>query len=387
MKRLMLAFALVCSTYSWSQQLQKVYSFSKDNHELPWYQTQQKLWKAEIDKNKKNGEAWINYYRAARAIRYMAPREKGEWNQAIYEKQNTLCKSIVEEVNKAMPNSFEYYVISGAEDQLGKSGDAYLKASKLRPFDPEILDELMIHYDMELDQKNKDLYAKKLFETNDMPVGALNWGYNILSEVDENAILFTYGDNDTYAAWIVQSAKEFRQDVTVLNTYMLQIDAYRNKILKRLGYEPLELKFEGLTTQEETDEAFIKVVEHLAKGKHPIHFVNSNLSFLHGKFDNNLFLVGLSLKFCESTLDNVAIIKRNFEKRYLLDYLTQTFSTNISDGVGIQFNGMYLPAMIKLHQHYKESEDTERKNKLEVLMLRIAEQTDKTEEVKKHIGR
>ena len=80
-----------------------------------------------------------------------------------------------------------------------------------------------------------------MFEYNEIPSSILNWGYNILSELDENAILLTAGDNDTYACWIVQSAKQFRKDVQVINSYMIMEDDFRNKLFLNMGIAQLNL--------------------------------------------------------------------------------------------------------------------------------------------------
>ena len=45
---------------------QKVETPVKVKHSAEWYKTQERLWKAEIDKNPKNEEAWKNYYKAVR---------------------------------------------------------------------------------------------------------------------------------------------------------------------------------------------------------------------------------------------------------------------------------------------------------------------------------
>ena len=39
------------------------------------------------------------------------------------------------------------------------------------------------------------------------------WNYNILQSAEEDAILFTVGDNDTYPAIVLQHAKGIRNDV------------------------------------------------------------------------------------------------------------------------------------------------------------------------------
>ena len=46
---------------------------------------------------------------------------------------------------------------------------------------------------------------------------ALDWGKNYLTELPENAVIFTRGDNDTFPLWYVQEVEGYRTDVRVCN--------------------------------------------------------------------------------------------------------------------------------------------------------------------------
>jgi hypothetical protein len=54
--------------------------------------------------------------------------------------------------------------------------------------------------------------------------------YNALVACDSNAILFTYGDNDTYPLWYLQEVEGFRTDVRIINTSLLGIDWYIDQL-------------------------------------------------------------------------------------------------------------------------------------------------------------
>ena len=63
-----------------------------------------------------------------------------------------------------------------------------------------------------------------------------DFGMNYLSSVDENGIIFTNGDNDTFPLWYNQETEGFRTDVRVCNLSYLQTDWYIDQ-MKRQAYD------------------------------------------------------------------------------------------------------------------------------------------------------
>lgn len=54
--------------------------------------------------------------------------------------------------------------------------------------------------------------------------------HNTLSCLAPNAVLFTFGDNQTYPLWYIQEVEGFRKDVRIINTSLLGIDWYVDQL-------------------------------------------------------------------------------------------------------------------------------------------------------------
>ncbi len=133
-------------------------------------------------------------------------------------------------------------------------------------------------------------HAKFFEHDNSQNYIAYEYAWNILAGLDENAIVFTNGDNDTFPIWYLQQVEKFRTDVRVVNLSLINLPWYI-KQLKHAPVNPLTMK----RTDAEIDKLRHRIFEDPKTGERQFIMVKDYV--VHDIITTNHSQVGLPVFF------------------------------------------------------------------------------------------
>ncbi len=361
---------------------QTVHSVIKERKSFEWYTNQYSLWEKEVKKNKKNGEAWINLYTAARMARLSA--QENEQTMAWHKTE----ADVIQKMGKSIKGTYEYYSLLAWYTNVWEAKDKAeedkiigysLKAFELKPNSPDVYPNLMNIYEISRPNKKKQKELSVLWKASgDHTPKLMALSYNALMNTKKNAILLTGGDNDTYPLWIVQHADDYRNDVNVWNVYLLSITDYRNRVFAENGIPELEGQIYETA----------KIVEHIIKhkGGRELYFYNKGIVASDTSIFEKLYNVGVIYQYSEQSFNNSALIVDHFENKFIVDQLKYDYYISEFAQKDKDWGYAYLPGLVSLYQHYDLVGNKEKAETTKSIILHLGEDFAKLEDIKQEIG-
>lgn len=347
-KILIIGLILIVHTIGRTQKVQQVHSTIQQKKTTAHYEKQIELWKQKINAPSTSNKEWLNYFIAHQEL-FQRGRIDKEKLQAIQQ-----------QLNKAIPQTFEAlytaYLVNEEEQLLLK---AYEKDSTR----VETYAHLVANYYKKNEQGKAAAMCKKWLSAGAYHKDVLHWNYNALIGLAPKGILLTKGENYTFPLYLLQHGKQIRTDVLVLSMdWLVEEKSYLSAICSQLGIPMLG----------EGDEK--EILTHLVKhiNNRPLYVgVGISRETISGH-EEELYMIGLAFQYSNQVVNNVALLKDNYENKFLLDYLKLSLDPNVDTEVSQQMNLKYLPAFLLLHEYYEEAENWEAANNIKQMSLEIA---------------
>lgn len=350
-----------------------------------WYREQADIWKQVVSREPQNGAAWLNYFKAERYAGF------GDTSRSQQEKSERM-KALIAGMGAAIPHTFEYHYAAWWNGGNRAEEFSHLeKAYQIRQDDAELSDDFISYYELKGDREQVKNFCRKWYATHTMSPALLNYHYNVLMSLEKNAVLVTSGDNDTYPVWLLQYAKGVRPDVTVLNTGLIGMPEYREKLLKdnSIGGDPNLLNLEGKETKN-WDEAMAEFLQSVAEKttKRPVYFALTAYPEYLSLIREDLYTVGLVSRYSAKRLDNIALLKKNWENYHLdyLDFSTYDEEYLFNKQLLQQLNMNYITPAVVLYEHYILAGDREDAERMSQFALRIARAGGQEDDVQNYLS-
>jgi len=207
--------------------------------------------------------------------------------------------------------------------------DAIRELEKALALDPRSGEPHYSLWVMKLFQGKRDeaaAHLEALVRGGHIPEFLLDMAYNLLVAVEENAIILTNGDNDTYPPLALQAARGLRKDAAIVNLSLLNTAWYRKELREGPHAVPLPVIDEDAKGPQ-VGAALMGLVENLARDgwKRPLYAaVTVNRGNL--PIPNRLSLEGLVYRMLpdqgeEAEID-IDALKENLDRSYRLDSAT-----------------------------------------------------------------
>ncbi len=304
---------------------------------------------------------------------YFFKREQSisKFSKEINEKEQTELDSIVIELKNQNPNSYEYHYVNYVNSNYDINAFNELeKANEISPNNVELYDKFIAHYELTNNSNKKKAYCKQLYESNIIPEGILEYNGNVLNSLEPNAILFTNGSDDTYPAWVQQEVKNVREDVTILNLDLLSNQQYREKKFTQNGLIKTKVPVSDIIYQTSVNNP-----------NQPIYIgltVNPNVLL---KLKDHLYLTGLAFKYSTKDYNNVAETVSRWEHLFTQNELMKP----VTNPTVKQINLNYILPLIIIRDYYINTDQPEKKEETEELILKIAKEGNKEKQVQKYL--
>lgn len=360
----------------------RIVSFVKEEHTPEWYAQQMTLWRRVTEREPKNGEAWLNLYHATR-YHIMFTDEQEDY---------TPLTAVWKTVHETIPDSYADYVLTYFHDKFVGIRDMdesahervlqnMVKAIRMQPDKVELYPDYVACLMMTGDEELMNDILHRWYESGTYSANLLNYAYNEMVGLEPRAVIFTNGDVDTYSKLILQGGKGLFTDVQVVCSPMLHFTRYRETICRQLGIS-LTPPSDAATAEDYDrwlEKAQLAIIEQTGR---PAYFCATAERM--PSFADKLYSEGLVSRYSPRRYDNLAVKQRNYEKRYLLDYLFETFVPETYEASAYRLNLNYIPCLKSLLDWYKQN-DKARYKELYGMMMTIIRRTENIPDEKKQL--
>ncbi len=300
-----------------------------DKFEMKKFESAEAYWEKITQSAPKNEEAWLNYYKAVRFGSYT------EHSREISKDEKKQLNAILAKMEVEIANSFSYhyaYYLNGnkTDEALSHLQTAYF----MHPENQELWDDMLFNSVVADDQPEVARFAAMLKNAGVYDQAEMEYNRNVLNSLEQNAMLITHGNVDTYPLIMLQKNEGYRADVKIICLDWITNSRYKTFIETTLKLMP------GRIRPAEAYQALDEIFQ--SKANYPVYLALTIPPDVLSKYASELYCTGLAMKFSKQAIANITSLEYNWSK---------LFSTIYID-TGKELNRNYLIPLCLLHGYY-----------------------------------
>ncbi|MBX2840768.1 MAG: formylglycine-generating enzyme family protein [Flammeovirgaceae bacterium] len=307
--------------------------------DIDWYKNQVVEWEGLKNSNPKNETAWLNLFKA----------------HLFADSKSLDLSNMLIDMEKAIPNSQTLnYCQYLWDEKKAYPSDKIISAFNLKEEENvELFGDLVLYHASKGEEKERAVFAQKIFQSNLLSANYLNYFYNVLMSVGENGYLVTHSKNTFLPLQVLQDVNKTRSDVKLVNLNWLNSPVYKSYLVEHFGLNPLDFKFPANPSKDQFNYAIQQLIENNPEKN--FFFGLSMSSSSLSQIKQQLYLVGLASQYSPRRIDNVKILQENFEKKFLTDYLKENFYSELPYTTARVLTQNYLSPIYLLSKKYQST--------------------------------
>lgn len=358
-----------------------------------WYQAQKDAWQAEVKKNKKSENAWENYWFASYGESF--------WEQDTIRKKELQKeqRTIIKKMKKHIPNTRTYYrhLINQTPDKEQQAVIQQKIISLKRTCERDYIKDLTYCHQSKQTDKIKEI-CKEWYDSGLFSYDLLFYCYNEFSGLQKGAIFVSDSNAALSYRFLLQYGAGLFSDVLIVDSDELEYPSSQSQFWQKIGMDSEELpdwkrskdgmssfmSVDNETTLPKWHKRIMPGAWYLSEKKNRLVYFPqfTSRSGMLQQLKDSLYSEGLVFRYSTKPYNNLAVLRKNYEQNYLLDYLRQPMIHNSSVFFfGLDYLKNYIVTLSPLLRFYDTSGDKNQAIKLRRLLQGILDRQDEEEKV------
>lgn len=354
-----------------------------------WYQAQKEGWKAEVMKDKKDVRAWENYLSAC-DVEYWEEMDSLQKQKLDKERHKAFRK-----MQKCVPDTRFCYqrLLDQVKDKKKEEVLLQKLFSLKRTSELDYVNDIIRCQRAGQTDKIKEI-CKEWYSSGLYSYDLLSYCYNELVGLQENAIFVSGAYATLCYHYLLQYGAGLFKNVQIVDADDFNHPSSESEFWREIGMDSEELPdWKTMAGGNSKSCSWDSETSPKWKGRNnpgawyltvkknrPVYYPQFTSTSYLKELKDSLYSEGLVFRYSTKPYDNLAVIRKNYEQKYLLDCLRQPLVQNSSVYFsGINYSKNYIVSLSPLLRFYDASGDKNQAIKLRHLLQGILDRREEDE--------